>query len=301
MKPAAQEDVDPRKFCFEKNILGVGWPLDEPSWGVKWEHYREKAAQKYKVDLEDRGWWRALNALHSRMNIGDLAWCRDQKGIYQLGRVTSEWRYVDTKKHREADIVNVRDCQWCEVGIEDAVPGKVAYSFSRGGTLWRVPGETISTYSKWLYNACVGEPVYEINTEHNDLFSLLSADACEDLVSMYLQFEEGYAIVPSTCKRSTPHYEFVLKHGRTGEKAVAQVKAGAESLRIDDYAGLPVDEVFLFTAGGSYKGTPDPRVRCLKPVELERFARDNPRIMPDEIARWMKLADGGHMDHPKKP
>lgn len=291
VKPAAQEGTDPREFCFEKKILGVGWPLDEVSTGVGWQQYRKRAEQKYKVGRKDMGWWRALNALRNRMKVGDLVWCRDQKGIYRLGRVTGEWRYVDSKEHRDADIVNVRDCDWCEVGTEDAVPGRVARSFSLGGTLRRVPDETISAYSMRLYNACAKEPVYGVETEHNDLFSLLSADACEDLVGMYLQFEEGYGVVPSTCKRSTPYYEFVLKHGRTGKKAVVQVKAGAESLSIDDYAMLPVDEVFLFTAGGRYEGVRNSRVRCLNSVEMERFARNNLRIMPDEIARWMEVTD----------
>jgi hypothetical protein len=291
IKPAAQEGIDPREFCFEKEIIGVGWPLDEASTEVEWEEYLEKAEQKFKIGLNDKGWWRALNALHNRMKVGDLVWSRDRKGVYRLGRITGEWRYVNTRVHRDADIVNVRDCKWCEVGTEDAVPGRVVRGFPRGGTLRRVPDDTVSTFSKKLYNACVENPVYEVRTQHNDLFSLLGPDACEDLVGLYLQFEEGYRVVPSTCKRSTPYYEFVLHHGRTGKKAAVQVKAGTESLNIDDYAELPVDVVFLFTARGSYEGTPNPRVKCLKPVDLKRFACDNKHLMTDEIARWMEIAD----------
>jgi hypothetical protein len=133
--------------------------------------------------------------------------------------------------------------------------------------------------------------VYEVRTQHNDLFSLLHADECEDLVGLYLQFEEGYCVVPSTCKRSTPYYEFVLKHRRTGKKAAVQVKAGTESLNIDDYTELPVDVVFLFTARGNHEGAPNPRVKCLTPVDLERFACDNKHLMTNEIARWIEIAD----------
>jgi hypothetical protein len=294
IKPDAQVGVDPREFCFEKTILGVGWPLDEASTEVGWEQYRERAEQKYEVGLNDKGWWRALNALHNRMEIGDLVWCRDRKGVYRLGQVTGEWRYVSTREHREADIVNVRDCEWCEVGTEDAVPGKVAQSFALGGTLRRVsdePDDTISTFSKRLYNDCSQSPTYEVLTPPNDLFTLLGPDACEDLVGLYLQSEEGYGVVPSTCKRSTPYYEFVLHHRSTGKKAIVQVKSGTESLSIDDYAELPVDVVFLFTARGSYEGGPIPRVKCLEPVDLKRFACDNKHLMTDEIVRWMDIAD----------
>jgi hypothetical protein len=51
IRPASQEGVDPREFCFKKKIIGVGWPIDEASTEVGWEQYREKAKQKYKISF----------------------------------------------------------------------------------------------------------------------------------------------------------------------------------------------------------------------------------------------------------
>jgi hypothetical protein len=70
-----------------------------------------------------------------------------------------------------------------------------------------------------------------------------------------------------------------------------QVKAGVDPLNMGDYAELPVDVVFLFSARGNYEGAPNPWVKCLTPTDLERFACDNKHLMTDEIARWMEIAD----------
>lgn len=292
INPGAQEDIDPREFCFKRGILGVGWPIDAADGEVDWSEYHQKAEQKYKMGRQDKGWWPALNALRNRMNVDDLVWTRD-KGVYWLARVLSEWRYEHSPENVAADILNVRDCDWGEVGTVDAVPGRVASSFSRGRTLAAVPDDTVAAYSARLYDDEVGGPVYAdastLAGTGADLFSLLSDSACEDLVGMYLQFIEDYGIIPSSCKRSTQHYEFVMKHRKTGGRAVAQVKAGMESLKIDEYSELPVEQVFLFTARGEYVGASHPKIRCLEPADMERFARENQKLMPEEIARWLEI------------
>lgn len=293
IKPGAQQDIDPREFCFTRGVLGVGWPIEVTDGEVSWSEYHRKAEQKYKVERQDNGWWRALNALHNRMNVDDLVYTRD-KGVYWLARVLGEWRYEHSPENIAADILNVRDCDWREVGTIDAIPGRVASSFSRGGALAAVPDDVIVAYSARLYDDKGGSPVYPATNTlaqtSDGLFSLLSDSACEDLVGMYLQFIEDYGIVPSSCKRSTPHYEFVMKHKKTGGKAVAQVKGGVESLRINEYSELPVERVFLFTARGEYLGSPHPKVCCLEPADMERFARENQKLMPEEIARWLEIA-----------
>jgi hypothetical protein len=104
-----------------------------------------------------------------------------------------------------------------------------------GRTLQKIHDQTIEDFSMLRYNELAGEDRYEVKPRRADLFSLLSADACEDLVALYLQVREGYCIVPSICRRSTPAYEFVMRHEATGERAFAQVKAGSESLPPAEY------------------------------------------------------------------
>ena len=85
IKTDAVEGVDPRRFCLERNILGVGWPVDGPQ-SLDWDTYHALGTAKY-YDDGDKGWWPAVNAIRNRMTEGDLCWTRDWEGNYYLGRV----------------------------------------------------------------------------------------------------------------------------------------------------------------------------------------------------------------------
>lgn len=288
-----KQGVDPRRFCFERGLLGVGWVLEESTGDLEgeagWEAYRERSeAQR---GGEDGGWRRAVKDLHDKMEIDDLVWTRDRDGIYHLARVTGGWRYVDVEEYRDADIVNVRRCEWHPVGAEDEVPGAVSRRFHRGTTLQPINDPTMVSFTKLLYNRLSGENAYAVEIEDEaDLFSLLSPDACEDLVALYLQVEEGYKVIASICKRTTPKYEFVMRR-ESGEEAFVQVKSGKDPLRPDDYANLP-GEVFLFSAGGGYPGPQSQGVRCLRAQELRAFAQERRALMPGKISIWMDWIDG---------
>jgi|APLak6261664116_1056043.scaffolds.fasta_scaffold27706_2 hypothetical protein len=47
IKTAAKRGVDPRRFCLERNILGLGWKVNQ-SGIVKWDEYIAEAHEKYK-------------------------------------------------------------------------------------------------------------------------------------------------------------------------------------------------------------------------------------------------------------
>ena len=167
------------------------------------------------------------------MVIDDLVWTRDTKGEYYLGRITSDWRYDISSEYRDADMVNIRSCEWYKVGTVEKVPGKVVSSFIPRATVQAVSNSTVQSYSKFLYNELSESQYYEEDSlVGEDIFSLISDDDCEDLVALYLQYKHNYLVVPSTCKKSTANYEYVLVHRETGESAVAQVKKGNVSLYV---------------------------------------------------------------------
>ena len=287
IKTAAEADVDPHRFCIEGNIMGVGWPVETGEQGLDWESYYELGEEKYYRN-NDRGWWPAVNALHNRMNIRDLCWTRNSDGIYYLGRITGDWRYENTHENREADVVNVRDCEWYEVGLVDSVPGKVVNSI-RGRAVQQVPGDSVNLYSRYLYNQLCAEPLYALVGEHGDvdLFALVSAEDCEDIMGIYLQ-EEGYRLIPSSCKSSTVRYEFVLKNRETGRRAVVQVKQGQIDLSREEYGdAFEDDDVFLFTTHGNYVGAERANVHCLDPEGIRDFVLANREVLSDRLSRWI--------------
>ena len=285
IKTAAKSGVNPRQFCLKNNFLGVGYAISQTG-EVDWQSYIKEAKVKYK------GWGRsftaAINAVKHRMNINDLCWTRDHDGNYFLGVITSDWEYKNTEEHLSADVVNIRHCKWLPVGTVDAVPGKVVNSYISGSTVQQVKGEEVRVYSQYLANTLLKENLYSIQTTEN-ILSLLSSDDCEDLVALYMQKKHGFMVIPSSCKKDSAVYEYVMKHPETGRKAVAQVKHGAVDLNMNKYHEVDAD-VFLLTTKGQYKGESAPNITCLQPENLTPFATENYKLMPDSVQNWLDFA-----------
>ena len=286
IKTDSKEGIDPRSFCIKRNILGIGWQVEHDGEYLEWGDYDKLAREKYYAK-GDKGWWPAINAIKNRMAINDLCWTRDTKGIYYLGRITGEWRYQFGKDYEDRDVVNIRDCSWKRVGSVDAVPGKVVNSFIPARTVQLVDDPAVLLFSLYKHNELEKNFLYEIPTLDSDLFSLLSAEDCEDVVGLYLQSLE-YHFIASSCKADTLTYEYVLKHKETGKKAFAQVKDGFVDLDAGFYSDLP-GEVYLFTSRGRYIGTPAPNVHCIQRDILEMFIRENYSILPDRIQTWINM------------
>ena len=289
IKTDAAEGVDPRRFCLDRNILGVGWPVGERE-SLDWDKYQALGTVKY-YDKGDKGWWPAVNAVRNRMAEGDLCWTRDWGGNYYLGRVVGAWQYRATPEHTEADIVNVRCCHWRSVGTVDSVPGKVLNSFRAGRTVQAVHDETVLLYSKRLFNSN-GQAFYDLSHDVKgelDLFALASPEDCEDIVAIYLQAEYGYYLIPSTCRPDTVKTEFVLRNPKG--KAQVQVKQGAVPLDKDQFAWERDDPCkwFLFSTSGTYYGSDSDHVSCLDPCKVRDFAFANETVMPTRVQHLIKL------------
>jgi hypothetical protein len=285
IKTAAQNGIDPRQFCLSRDCLGVGWPVGDKT-SIEWDAYFQQGTAAY---AKDKGWWPALNAIRNRMVQGDLCWTRDTTGLYYLGRITGPWRYVGNEENRRADVVNLRPCEWVGVGPVDAVPGKVVSSFRPSRTVQVVDDETVRVFSAYFYNAHSKSGfLYDLPAASPDIFSLLSSEDCEDLVALYMQMK-GYMLLPSTCKRSTSAYEFVMRHRVTGEHAAAQVKNGFDDLHLGDYSSFP-GTVFLFTSKGRYVGMAPPNVSCVTAEQILQFIHEHDAILPDRTRAWLGIS-----------
>lgn len=283
IKTAAKAGIDPRRFCLERGILGVGWQVEQTG-DITWTSYISEAKPLYKSS--GRSFTVAMNALKHRMAIGDLCWTRDHDATYYLGIVTSDWRYESGQAHRDADVANVRSCLWLRAGTVDVVPGRVVNSYISGSTVQKVNGNDVRAYSEYLANKLSGELHYCPSSPDKSFLGLLSSDDCEDLVPMYLQKEHGYLVIPSTCKADTAAYEYVLRHSITGGKAVAQVKHGAVDLDKAAYSDIDAN-VFLLTTRGKYVGVDAANVSCISPESATEFAVKNYNLMPARIKSWI--------------
>lgn len=275
IKPAAEVGIDPKAYCFENSILGVGWPV-EAKTKPDWETYLELASKKY---LDDRGWQSAVNAI-KKMHVDDLCWTRSRDNVYYLGRVTTpDWRYCDTQESRAADVINIRDCDWMKVGLVDAVPGKVIACFRPTRSLQRIDSPSVRMYSQYLYNQKHPNHYTVRTIDSPDLFEFLDSDDLEDIVSLYLQAERHFLFISSSRQSDTGAYEFGLRHRDTHERAVVQVKHGKVDLSIKKYSGFS-GKCFLFTSGGRYIGHASPRVECLNRDVIANFIAMNRDLLP---------------------
>lgn len=286
IKTGSIDGIDPRKFCLSRGILGVGWAVDAEG-SVDWDRYYELGKSKY-YHTGDKGWWPAVNAVKNRMEANDLCWTRDWDGVYYLGRIIGDWHYVGDEDHLKADVVNVRECDWKKIGTIDAVPGKVVNSFIPARTVQVVDDGAVNELSKYLYNKHSDLFKYPLAPNDGDIFSLLSAEDCEDIVGLYLQ-GLGYRMIPSSCKADTAAYEYVMKHSVNHLTAVAQVKNGCVDLNVDDFKNLSA-EVYLFTSRGSYLGNVPCNIHCIDLETIKDFMEENFALLPERVQAWHALS-----------
>lgn len=282
LKPEAKTGINAAEFCISRGLVGIGWNVKQAP--VSKEDYWALGREWYN----DAGWTRAVNAMLHHMQIDDLVWTRNCDGLYYLGRITGDWQYCDTS-YKDAGVFNVRPCQWCKAGSVEAVPGKVQNSFRPSATLQQINDVTAAEYSRFLFNKLAGEQVFSVGTlPHSDIFSFLCPDDVEDIVGIYLQIEKGLVFYPSTCKRDTPRYEYLLVNPRTNSRAYVQVKMGSAAICVGDYERLQ-GEVFLFSTTETYIGTAGRTdVICLRRKEIEKFLFQHRELMPLRIQRWLE-------------
>jgi len=290
IKTGAKAGVDPHSFCRDKGVLGVGWPVDAPG-RLDWDTYHDLATKRY-YNEGDRGWWAAVNALRNRMGKDDLCWSRDQAGIYWLARLLDEeWRYEGEEENIDADVVNVRNCDWVQVGAADAAPGKVIASCRRGLTVQRIKDKTVELFSKHKYNSLSqGSFRYDFSPRGDlDIFSLLSSEDCEDLVALYLQ-ERGYRVITSTCKSDTKGYEYVLQHRDEGRVALVQVKNQDKPMDTSPYSDGS-HEWYLFSPRSNFVGDVGANMHLIRRNEIDEFMTQNPQLLPERIRDFLQLSN----------
>jgi hypothetical protein len=228
------------------------------------------------------------------MKIDDLVWTRDKKGRYFLGRVTGDWYYDTSDENAKANIVNVRKCEWHEIGTVDKIPGKVVNCFIPRATVQRINDNTVKTFSKITYNQKSNSD-FKYNVDDlsgENIFTLLSPDDCEDALAIYLQVLHGYYLIPSSCKKDTAGYEYALKNKETGKIAVVQVKSGNTPLIPDDFFELakPDIDVYLFATSGNYgKGTSKANIKTIDPEVIRKFLYEQANLLPDKMSVWVEL------------
>lgn len=232
IKPDNEEGYNPFELCKKKFLLGVGWS------GA----YKEKTAKnideaKSLVQAEYKKWPYPIKYLIEDIKEGDHIWIH-QNGHYYLCKAKKRVIYGD-KIHKDFlkyDLGHARESHWInvpELFVSGAVQrGTIAQRMIQ--KIWLTEKEII--YHEKLFDKLTENPNWKPAIDnsvlsklirgigHNELFSIMSPDDVEDIVSAYLQ-SNGWALIKSTCFRSKPIFEFSMQN-KKNKTSYVQVKSG---------------------------------------------------------------------------
>ena len=335
---------------IKRKIVAIGWTLREDIYneltatGKNELEEDEKSIkddfEKYKKIIEKNNYetikgekksffYGKVNPNLIRLNNlkkDDLIWIRS-KGKYHLGRVTekSHYLYAYRDSQKNSDILKLginnqfTDIDWCEVGSESDIPGRILIAFYQKGTLIEIDEESALNISQIIYNK--KDKYYEIDNKilnnKENFYGLLSPYDCEDLLYFYLYHKFKYIVIPSTNKINTQNYEFImLNSNNRDEKIYIQVKNGEVNIEINNYKNFGGEIYLLTTRGnvlkngkiltknnidmnngkilnldGSFKGN----IFIINPEALYEFAKeaykDETILMPQSILQWFKYLE----------
>jgi hypothetical protein len=268
-------------LCLDRKVIGVGWPVDkEAITPLSIDDYFKLGADAYG---EEWASGKIAVGLLAKIESDDLVWMRSLQGVYHLCKVSGPWEYRDLAEYKDADIVNVRPVDIIEVGVSTHVPGKVIACFRPSRTVQRITDQTALGASQRIWAKLTGQVVAP-RADSTDLFSLISSEDCEDVISIYLQVQ-GWIIYPAQRKGDTIAYEFVLRHRDDFREAVVQVKTGWSPVDLDTLPSS-VDVAFAFQPNGQYSGRNSKAV-IIHREEVLDFLQGNPGLIPPAVQFWL--------------
>ena len=340
------------KELIKRKIVAIGWTLREDIYNEltmseknkleKNEKLIKNNFKEYKKIIEQETYetikgekkkffnGKINNSLNNlkKLKENDLVWIRS-KGKYYLGRITekSHYLYAYRDSQKNSDILKLginnqfTDIDWCEVGSESDIPGRILIAFYQKGTLIEIDEESALNISQIIYNK--KDKYYEIDNKilnnKENFYGLLSPYDCEDLLYFYLYNKNKYVVIPSTNKTSTQNYEFeMINHENRNEKIYIQVKNGyskGSDLYLEDYQKLDGKVYLLTTAGNIYEtktkkkllqiafkqnyefeeiGSTEnnKKIYAVNPEALYEFAKraykDETILMPHSILQWFE-------------
>lgn len=286
IKTDARPGCNPRSYCLDHNLAGVGWRVADSGGNPPrdFEHYLELGREEYG----DRSWTTATQIMGKRMAAGDLCWTRNA-GLYYLGKIEGAWRYLSGEEADAQDIHCVRTCWWQKIGTVEAVPGAVERAFGPPRAVQQVDDPTAEAYSRYVYAGLTGDPANDHPTiSKHDLFALMSPSDHEDLAALYLQVEHNLSVVPSTVRRATSTYEWVMINRLTGERAVVQVKSGNSRTDIPEFAHSGL-RAFLVEADVNEADEKLPEaVTRITRNQLLDFGRRHPKLLTTRIKNYVE-------------
>lgn len=263
------QTINSSEYFIKNNCVSCGWGLPElenKNLILDFDSYKEKWIELYG---SEKNWGnQGVHHLFESLRKGDFIWTR-LEGDYYVAEVPDNPK--DLFNYDFSEQAMLHDCSiqltnilWKKVGAEDAVPGSISTYSSNRNSLVRVDnfeseqsGYTItSLFSKRIIDSNFDKKI----NDRKMIMRFIGPSGLEDVVALWLYDKFNYVVIPSTNKKSTQTYEFVLvdaaqSNGQylSSKRIYIQVKNGRKNLRVNDYVSLlnNEDEIWLVTAYGN--------------------------------------------------
>ena len=276
IKPDSKKGFNAFFKCKEKSLLGLGWHHAYLSKNPSdLEEAKRLVKEKWKK------WPYQLKYLLEDMKVDDHVWIH-QNGKYYLCKPTDEmilYGGMIDSDYDSYDLGHARKAIWV------VVPDKFVTGVIQRGTIAprtiqkiNVIGKEVE-YNNYLFDQLkknsAWEPKINIdmlkklleNITPLELFSLMSPDDVEDVVSAYLQ-DDGWMLIKSTCFRSKPKFEFSMLN-KDGDIAHIQVKSGnsPDPLKPEDYNDYANTHNLIYLFSTNRTSYPGPSVANVHTIE----------------------------------
>ncbi|WP_436934098.1 hypothetical protein [Halovenus marina] len=315
---AAEEGSDPFRFCKEKEIIGVGWSLEDQEYDSIDEVY-ETHRQVYERRLEEGeptgrlledGRMNApLRYILKEMDVGDFVWV-NENNHFALCKIESDWRVAanlsadEFDQYDERDIQHFRKVDWVDVPYA-LVPGYVRRKFSgRFGTLSEMD-KGITEDAKQVIRSLHSQDNLEsdgdldrkeisrkINSaETTRLFDILGSEETEDIVISYLQ-SEGWRLIKSSTSNSQAKIECEMRKEVDGESVPGylQVKTGSAGLEPDSYVEYATAGKMIFFVQSGIDVTYQEGMTAIDPVTIHEYMKSDYNYLPNETLLKLDFA-----------
>jgi len=276
IKPDSMKGLNAYEKCKSKSILGLGWHNAYIN-----THPNTLSEAKAQVEHLWGKWPYQLKYLIDDMKKGDHVWIH-QNGSYHLCKVEDDkiilGKDID-QQYREYDLGHARSAKWIEI------PDLYVTGAVQRGTIARRAIQPIklseeeTKFNEFIFQKLSIDKNWKHQIDDNQLeksirglskealFSLMSPDDAEDIVSAYMQ-NNGWILIKSTCFRSKPKFEFSMLN-KKGETAQIQVKSGkgCDPLPPQKYKGDASTNNLIYLFSTNSTPYPGDRISNIHPIK----------------------------------
>jgi hypothetical protein len=263
------ERVFSSEYFIKNNCVSCGWgdpALQNRDYVVDFITYKEKWLEMYS---HERKWgYQGIHHLFESLQKGDFLWTR-LDGAYYVAKIPSDpilLFHLDysPEASKYDSVVQLKNIKWVKCGTEESAPGSVSSFTNNRNSLVRIDKrESLQngmTATSMFSNRVIDPDNQDLILDRRMILNFLGPSGFEDLIAIWLFDRFNYFVIPSTNKKSTQKYEFVMLDGSkenghysNKKRIYLQAKNGEVDLNIKDYLNLleqSGDEVWLATSNG---------------------------------------------------